>query len=248
MDPKVSKDVSLRKRQKIDSSKRTMFIFVAGAAFILGIALVTSFFLVQQIVFHGKIIGKKNETIGRIERNLENIEKLKDEVRVLDTDSNLEKLRTPGGSAVQVILDALPSEPNSDAFGSSLEKLIASVDGITVESMSVDTVAEGDPGSAEGTEEVDTSGASDTAAPSIGFSVSLRGTSDRLKEILTIFEKSIRVIQLTSIEIQGSDTDEVTMEVNGLVYYQPSRVIELGSEKVMPTNLFGFNSGGGAKK
>ena len=34
-----NKDVAVRKRQQIDSSRKTMFIFVAGAAFLAGIAL-----------------------------------------------------------------------------------------------------------------------------------------------------------------------------------------------------------------
>ena len=46
-----NKEVAIRKRQQIDSSKKTMFIFVASAAFLAGIALVVSIFLVQQIVF-----------------------------------------------------------------------------------------------------------------------------------------------------------------------------------------------------
>ena len=45
-----NKEVAIRKRQQIDSSKKTMFIFVASAAFLAGIALVVSIFLVQQIV------------------------------------------------------------------------------------------------------------------------------------------------------------------------------------------------------
>ena len=39
-----NKEVAIRKRQQIDSSKKTMFIFVASAAFLAGIALVVSIF------------------------------------------------------------------------------------------------------------------------------------------------------------------------------------------------------------
>ena len=49
--PSGEQDVAIRKRQQIDSSKKTMFIFVASAAFLAGIALVVSIFLIQQIVF-----------------------------------------------------------------------------------------------------------------------------------------------------------------------------------------------------
>lgn len=61
-----NKEVAMRKRQQIDSSKKTMFIFVASAAFLAGIALVVSIFLVQQIVFHSKILLEKQNTISRL--------------------------------------------------------------------------------------------------------------------------------------------------------------------------------------
>ena len=61
-----NKEVAIRKRQQIDSSKRTMFIAVAVVALISGIALVVSFFLVQQIIFHGKIIAEKQDTLNTI--------------------------------------------------------------------------------------------------------------------------------------------------------------------------------------
>ena len=40
-----NKGVAIRKRQQIDSSKKTMFAFIAGAAFLAGIALVVGIFL-----------------------------------------------------------------------------------------------------------------------------------------------------------------------------------------------------------
>ena len=50
-----NKEVAIRKRQQIDSSKKTMFIFVASAAFLAGIALVVSIFLLQPNCHaHGK--------------------------------------------------------------------------------------------------------------------------------------------------------------------------------------------------
>ena len=42
--PSGEQDVAIRKRQQIDSSKKTMFFFVAGAAFLAGVALVVSIF------------------------------------------------------------------------------------------------------------------------------------------------------------------------------------------------------------
>ena len=64
-----NKDVAIRKRQQIDSSKKTMFLFVAGAAFVSGVAIVVSFFLVRQILFHGAVVLAKQDTINTLENN-----------------------------------------------------------------------------------------------------------------------------------------------------------------------------------
>ena len=68
--PSGEQDVAIRKRQQIDSSKKTMFFFVAGAAFLAGVALVVSIFLIQQIIFHSKVIATKNGTVSTFHSNI----------------------------------------------------------------------------------------------------------------------------------------------------------------------------------
>ena len=82
-----NKDVAIRKRQQIDSSKKTMFLFVAGAAFVSGVAIVVSFFLVRQILFHGAVVLAKQDTINTLENNKKAAESLKDNVRSLEAVS-----------------------------------------------------------------------------------------------------------------------------------------------------------------
>ena len=116
-----NKEVAIRKRQQIDSSKKTMFIFVASAAFLAGIALVVSIFLVQQIVFHSKILLEKQNTISRLDKNLSSVDELKKNIRVLDTNTALNSIKSSSESnALQTILDALPDNANADALGASL--------------------------------------------------------------------------------------------------------------------------------
>ncbi|QWQ32392.1 hypothetical protein KOY48_00650 [Candidatus Minimicrobia naudis] len=63
--------------------KRQCLFFVATAAFLAGIALVVSIFLVQQIVFHSKILMEKQNTISRLDKNLSSVDELKKNIRVL---------------------------------------------------------------------------------------------------------------------------------------------------------------------
>lgn len=226
------KEVALRKRQQIDASKRTMFMAVALAAFVSGIALVVSFFLVQQIIFHGKIIATKQDTIGTIKDNAKAIEQLKDDIRVLDTNTALNSVKVnQENSALQVILDALPAEPNADALGASLQfKIAQPVDGITIEALSV-VPTDADTTVAPVIAEEESNNESEY--PSIRFNMVVSGSAASLQSLLSRFEKSIRVIELTSVEVQAGSSGN-RMSMMGRAYYEPARDIQIGKKVVKP--------------
>lgn len=218
-----NKGVAIRKRQQIDSSKKTMFIFVASAAFLAGVTLVVSIFLIQQIVFHSKIIIEKQSTISRLDKNLKTIDELKKNIRVLDTNTALNSIKSSDESnALQTILDALPDNPNADAFGASLKnKFIDTTTGVTIQSLSVSQAGSG--------------GESSESAPAntVSFTMEVSGPADRLKELVTKFESSIRVIDLKALEIQRNE-DKLSLVVRGVAYYQPAQTVQLENKVVKP--------------
>lgn len=218
-----NKGVAIRKRQQIDSSKKTMFIFVASAAFLAGIALVVSIFLIQQIVFHSKIIIEKQSTISRLDKNLKTIDELKKNIRVLDTNTALNSIKSSDESnALQTILDALPDNPNADAFGASLKnKFIDTTTGVTIQSLSVSQAGSGGEGSES------------ALANTVSFTMEVSGPADRLKELLTKFESSIRVIDLKALEIQRNE-DKLSLVVRGVAYYEPAQTVQLENKVVKP--------------
>jgi hypothetical protein len=222
-----NKEVALRKRQQIDSSKRTMFIVVAVVALVSGIALVVSFFLVQQILFHGKVISAKQSTLDTIKSNIAVVDDLKNNVRVLDTNTALNSVRTSEeSSALQVILDALPAESNADALGASLQiRFAGEVSGLKVDSLVV-TPTDIENSSSNSAD-------LDSNTSSIGFTMSVSGSADMLKEFLTRLERSIRVIEITSVDIR-TGSDGLTMNLVGRAYYEPGHNIELGTKVVKP--------------
>ena len=222
-----NKEVALRKRQQIDSSKRTMFIVVAVVALVSGIALVVSFFLVQQILFHGKVISAKQSALDTIKSNIAVVDDLKNSVRVLDTNTALNSVRTSEeSSALQVILDALPAESNADALGASLQiRFAGEVSGLKVDSLVV-TPTDIENSSSNSAD-------LDSNTSSIGFTMSVSGSADMLKEFLTRLERSIRVIEITSVDIR-TGSDGLTMNLIGRAYYEPGRNIELGTKVVKP--------------
>ena len=225
-------DPALRKRQQIAKANRMMFLWVAGVSVIVGIALVLSIFLVQKLLFNEQVLSKKNETVRTLTDNNKIVGQLKDNARVLNTNQNLLDSRAKEeDTALQAILDALPSEPNSSALGSSLQNVLLPGDGIQVESLTVEPVA-----GVEGTSESESTTAS--GENTIGFTFSVSAPSDKidsLRELLRRLEKSIRAIdvQTTTIEMQGS---RITLTASAVAYYEPTKSIELKTESVPSKN------------
>lgn len=223
----IIKEAAIRKRQQIDSSKRSMFTAVAVVALVSGMALVVSFFLVQQIMFHAKVIARKQDTVNAIKFNLKQIESLKNDIRALDANEALNSVKSSDDStAVQVILDALPADLNADALGASLQnKLAGGVDGLRVDSMSVVDPSGGTSVSGTASQEDGTVG--------IDFQMSVTGPAESLRELLIRMERSIRVIEIKMINIQSSNSG-LTMTLSGKAFYKPARVIELRTETELP--------------
>ena len=226
------KNMALRKRQQIDSSKRTMFIFVAVAAFVSGMALVVSFFLVQQIWFQGRVISQKQATVNTINANLKAVDGLKDNIRLLDTNEALNSVKSSDdSSAVQAVLDALPTEPNADALGASLQVMfVGAIDGLTIESLSVTDPSDEGALTASGS---DSEPESNDPNLGIGFSMSVSGSAEQLKALLARFERSIRVIKIDSLSVEASK-DSLTMDIEGRAYYQPAYDVKIDKKVIKP--------------
>ena len=215
---------ALRKRQQIQKVSKNMFIWVAVAAAILGISIVLSISLFERISYRQAIINEKNRTGDILESNLETADALKKEVRVLNTNQAL--LATPrldDSQPVSVILDALPSTPNSSALGASLQQNLLNLDGVTIESLTVNPIA--------GVEDVndETSGAVESTEGEITFQFSVsvaRGQASILQNMLRKLERSIRTIDLTSVNVEQQGS-KMTLSAEGRAYYQPAKTVHL---------------------
>lgn len=215
------RDVAARKRQQIDASQKTMFLSVAAAAFLTGIAAVVSIFLVKQVLFHGQVWGAKQETIRTLDTNISQAKELKDAVRALEASEALGAVKLKqDGNALQSVLDALPATANPEALGASLQqKFIAPVEGLTLESLSVEGIGSGDGEQADDL--------------SIGFTMSVSGSAEKLKELLVRFERSIRVITITSSKLTANDK-RLTLDITGQAHYEPAQHVNLETKVVKP--------------
>lgn len=220
------KKVALRKRTMIEKANRTMFVWVACASVVVGVSIVAIIFLVQMLMFNEKVLAEKNRTVATLKQNNANVPDLEAAVRVLDTDQALiDAKANSDDQAVQVILDALPSEVNSLAFGSSLQTKILNIPGLTIDKMQVDPV-QGIESFEMGTSQNAVSDDSSSSQGEITFRVSVIGSEAVLKQALLNIEKSIRTIDITMLKIE-TQTNANMMTIEGRAYYEPARTVEL---------------------
>lgn len=243
-----TQDVALRKRQQIANANRVMFAWVAVISAVVGIAVVASIFLLQKAWFNEKVLAVKSQTASTLVHNNQVIDQLKNEVRVLNTSDALKSAMAPGESQpVQVVLDALPSDANSSALGSSLQEKFLNDPALTIESLNVDPVAGVESQSNSSVQNAASSStnssssssnttASNVTSPQITFHFSVSTSVDNasaLKSLLQRMERSIRAIVVDdlTVETQGS---KLILTVDGHAYYEPAKTVDLKNETVKP--------------
>lgn len=230
----MAEDISLQKRAQISKANRTMFLWIAAASVLVGASIVVSFFMFKILIYGEKVLAAKADTDSTLSHNLGVVDTLKDEIRALDANEALASVKANDTDrALQVVLDALPSEANSLALGASLQSrlLIDGTNQVTLESIQVNPVEGVEVGLGGTQTSVDAGSTGLGTENSISFQFVVKGTDAGLRAILTNLERSIRTIQVTSVRIAGESGGQ-TMSVQGVAYYEPAKVIELREETV----------------
>jgi hypothetical protein len=229
MQPKAK---ALRKRTQIAKSNKIMFLWVAGVSVVLGFSLVGIIFMIQMLLFNERVLFEKNKTISTLDENNKIVSELQKNVNTLNTNSALMSVKSdPDDQALQVVLDALPSDANSLALGASLQnKLLSGINGLSLNALQIDTVAGAESLNDNSTSVVDTSGSSDIQNE-ITFRFSVNGNETALKQVLLNLEKSIRTIDITILKIESQGSTRM-LTVQGRAFYEPARNVELKEKTV----------------
>lgn len=215
-------NVSLRKRQQIENTSKTMFMWVAIASAIVAIAVVLSVSIVERLVFNQRILAKKAETAGNLKSNNAVVENLRASIRERNTNQALlDTKKLSQAEPLSVVLDALPSQPNIDALNASLKQKILNVPGVRIDSL--------DPGTAA------TESGSESEKTELGFSFKVTATNaDRIVDVLRNIERSIRVFEPRQVVIE-QQSGSISLSVTGVAYYAPEVKVELKEESIRPS-------------
>lgn len=226
MEKKDNGTSGLRKRQLINAANKTVFMWIVIASIVLGVCGVVAQFLIQQLMFNNKIYGVQSTTSTTLENNIKAYSGLKEDVKKLIANESLTALRKGDNStALQVIIDALPTEENKGAFATSMQTEVLGPSGVTLSSFSV----------ADTSDISTSSSAVATAKDPIPFDCDfvITGSYSQIQQALRNLERSIRPITINSIEIQGSAT-KMQASITATTYYQPSKNVQLKEKPVKP--------------
>lgn len=221
------KGVAIRKRTQIALANKMMFLWVAGVSVIFGVSLVLAIFLTQMLLFNERVLIEKNRTIATLDKNNSNVEELQRQVNILNTNQALIDSKSKSDDqAIQVILDALPSDANSLALGASLQnKLISGVNGLTLNSLQVDPVV-GIESLDSNITVIDASADEGESQNEITFRFSVNGNETALRGVLANLERSIRTIDVTSLKIENQGKTRL-MTVTGRAFFEPAIEVKL---------------------
>ncbi len=214
----------MKKRQVIANSNRTMFIWIALASAIVGVCLVVGYFMVQQIMFRGRVAAKAEGTATTLRKNNVAAKSLIENVRVRGTDSALNSIKArPDDRALQVVLDALPADINTLALGSSLqEKIIGEAVGVKIESLVLEGAS------------TETAASDSDSLGTVPFILTVSSSdANALRDMLLRMERSIRTLDIDTLALEKTDTS-YTLSVTAHAYYQPGKTVQLKDEVEKP--------------
>lgn len=222
--PKIAKLTGLKKRQQIEVAGRTMFMWVAIAAVAVSFCLATGQYLFTKWDYNNKIIGKKNTAAQTLANNITNAGKLKEEVDNLTANQDLASIKTnPSDPNTKSVLDALPTTFDPAALATSLQQVVLSRSGASIESISVppDVDTSGTDGSSEQL----------SGPQEIKFGFTTTGTYDKIKSLMIDLNRTVRPMKLVNMTLNGSDNN-LRATFDYVTYYQPAQSIKLGEEAV----------------
>jgi len=214
----------VRKRQAIDKAGKTMLLWVGIAAVAVSFLLVASQYIYSQFIYNNKVIGAKDKAAAQLTENLENIETLKSAFGPLDSGTN------PNVNSTK-ILNALPRELDTSAFGSSLQKVIGPRSGISLESVKIEESGESIIANDPGNEDIQVSQTTEIVPQEIKATLTVAGSYDQLSKFIVDLERTIRPIKITTMNLSGSDTSTRAI-IEMTTYYQPAKTVNITEKEL----------------
>lgn len=215
----------VKKRQQIQQANRIVFVWVAIAAVAITVALVLAQFMMKQFFFNTKVISAQVKTNDTLVKNLDVYEPLKTDVSKLVANSDLARLRVQDtDSALQVVIDAMPTADEPIALIASLQQVVLAKSGATISDVTLLQAAPSDTG------EVVVAAA---GMQPVSFMVKANGSYDSIKKLMQDMHNSIRPISVTALKVTGSNSN-MAVEITANTFYAIPRTVDMTKETINP--------------
>lgn len=234
-------EVSLQKRQLIRNAGRNVFIAVSAASVVVGSCAVGLYFLWQEMLFQGKVIGEKQKVIDVLgddtKGNIKAIVDLRTNIENLYANESLGKL-TDGKfdkDRWRTIGDMLPL-PNEEgllnlALTSGSIVRLATVPGLNLERLTLPDASTISP-----------LGAGDVTVISADFTIT--GTKDNILKSLYQIERSVRQLDITSMKWTYSSDQKISLNASANIYFTSNMTIELVDKVIVSDSAVSGSAGG----
>ena len=214
------------KRVQIDKANMMIVAATSIAAFLTIFSLISSKALLGQRAYQARVIAEKSKANSQLDKNIKAVEELKKSYTVfVANDVNIIGGSRVGtgdrdGDNAKIVLDALPSKYDYPAVASSLEKVLSDNQGYKLLAISGKD---------------DELNQNKVDAPSkpveMPFTLSVGTSYQGAKDLLSLFERSIRPINVQSMTIAGAG-DNLTVNIEANTYYQPERSLSITKKVV----------------
>lgn len=202
-----------------------MVVAVAVSAFIVVFSLVASHALWTTMKHQSKVISEKEKARDQLIANIETVDELVVSYKAFTGSSENVIGGNPAGNGdkdgdnAKIVLDALPSKYDFPALTTSLEKIIKTNNNTIV------SIGGTDDEVAQSSEQV-------IRQPiDVPFEMSASGSYQSIQELLVLLQRSVRPIQVQSMELSGTNSD-LELSVAAKTFYQPERTLKIQTKVV----------------
>lgn len=223
----MAKTASFTKRALITKANSTIVLSTAVAAFVVMFCAIASKTLISQASYQSRVIDSKKKALSTLKSDLDARDSLVSSYKsFVGTPQNVLGGNPDGtgdkdGDNAKIVLDSLPSKYDFPALTTSIAKLV-NAQGLTILGIT-------------GTDEELTQAANQSSAEPapivMPFQVQVSGSYDSIKAFVGDLEHSIRPIQVTKIELSGSE-GSMTAIIDAQTYYQPEKGLNIKTEVV----------------
>lgn len=218
---------SSTKRILIDKANSKIVATTAVAAFMVVFTLVASKTLISQAAYQNRVIDAKKDAVSQLRTDIQSTSDLTAAYKAFVGTSQNVLGGTPTGKGSQdgdnakIVLDALPSKYDFPALATSLEKML------TGQQVQIQSITGTDDEVAQG-------GNQSSAEPTpvaMPFQISVTGDYNAIQNVVKTFGKSIRPIQIQTMEVSG-DQGHMTLTMTAQTFYQPEKVFNVTTKVV----------------